>query len=64
MAESREAIEEGQKVTGEDTMEEGHEILRHLDVRDHRDCVNGTRTKAKRVEGVSSGLRVKHYKRR
>lgn len=49
MAESREAIEEGQKVTDEDTMEEGHEILRHLDVRDHRDCVNGTRTKAKRV---------------
>lgn len=43
MAESREVIEEGQKVTGEDTMEEGLEIWRHLDVRDHGDCVNGRR---------------------
>ena len=56
MAESREVIEEGQKVTGEDTMEEGLEIRRHLDVRDHGDCVNGRKTKAKRVKEVSSGL--------
>lgn len=45
MAESREVIEEGQEVTGEDTMEEGLEIRRHLDPRDHGDCVNGRRTK-------------------
>lgn len=45
MAESREVIEEGQEVTGEDTVEEGLEIWRHLDLRDHGDCVNGRRTK-------------------
>lgn len=45
MAESREVIEEGQEAHREDTVEEGLEIWRHLDVRDHRDCVNGRRTK-------------------
>lgn len=45
MAESREVIEEGQEVTGEDTVEEGLEIRRHLDLRDHGDCVNGRQTK-------------------
>jgi len=59
--ETGEVIKEGQKVIGEGIMEEGLERWRHLDMRDHRDSVNGKRTKAK-IKVVPSGSRVEHLK--